>query len=178
MGKEHVTQIVVSIQRARISAKELQYCCTGSFVWRDVGHSADGKLPGMCLLGYHFCILLLEGPVAWVMLCGGGLVTQSPPALCDPMACGAGLLCPWDFPDETTGVGCIKTFQVKAWPNPPTGTRDERDLKQPLSCSGGLPASTLCSRSPGNPGRYSSFVTELNQKDTGQGKWALDQMPD
>ena len=81
---------------------------------------------GMCLLGYHLRILLLKGPVAWVMLCDGCSVTQSRPTLCDPNACSAGLLCPWDFADETTGVGCIKTFQVKAWPNPPTATRDKR----------------------------------------------------
>ena len=95
-------------------------------LWRDFGYSANEKLLGHVFVGYHLRILLLKGPVAWVMLCGGCSVTQSRPTLCDPSACSAGLLCPWDFADETTGVGCIKTFQVKAWPNPPTGTRDER----------------------------------------------------
>ena len=101
-------------------------CSTGSFVWRDFGHSVNEKLLGHVFAGMPF----LHSP-PWRAsglgyACGGCLVTQLHPTLCDPTACSAGLLCPWDFPDETTRVGCIKTFQVKSWPNPPAGTRGER----------------------------------------------------
>ena len=36
-------------------------------------------------------------------------VAQSCPTLSDPMDCslpGSSLLCPWDFPGKSTGVGC------------------------------------------------------------------------
>ena len=32
------------------------------------------------------------------------LVAQLCPTLCDSMSCS--LLCPWDFPGKTTGMGC------------------------------------------------------------------------
>ena len=68
MGKEHVTQIAVSIQRVCISAKELQSAAQGALFGGILDTVSMKSFWGMCLLGCHFCILLLEGPVAWVML--------------------------------------------------------------------------------------------------------------
>ena len=134
MGKEHVTQIAVSIQRACISAKERQYCCTGNF-----GGILD-TVPmksswGMCLLGYHLRILLLKGPVAWVMLCGGCSVTQSRPTLCDPNACSAGLLCPWDSPGTNPGVGGHFLLQCMKVKSESEVAHSCPTLRDPMDCS-------------------------------------------
>ena len=43
---------------------------------------------------------------------GGGLVAQSCPTLFDPVDCSPTmLLCPWDSPDKSTGVGCHALLQ-------------------------------------------------------------------
>ena len=41
------------------------------------------------------------------------LVTQSCPALCDPKDYSppSRILCPWDFPGKTTGLGCLSLLQ-------------------------------------------------------------------
>ena len=44
------------------------------------------------------------------------------PTLCDPMGCNpTRLLRPWDFPGESTGVGCHRLLSHISIPNPITG---------------------------------------------------------
>ena len=43
--------------------------------------------------------------------CLCALVTQSCPTLCDPWTVATRLLCPWDSPGKSTGVGCHSLLQ-------------------------------------------------------------------
>ena len=58
------------------------------------------------------------------------LCAQSCPTFCDPMDCShTRLLCPWNFPDKNTGVGCHFLFQ---WIFPTQGS----NLHLFISCIG------------------------------------------
>ena len=74
-----------------------------------------------------------------------GEVAQSCPTLCDPMDLSSRLLCPWEFPGKSTGIGChflssgdlpdpgieprSPALQADALPSEPPGNICEYTLK-------------------------------------------------
>ena len=79
----------------------LNPACTSESSWFPYCYTLAWRV-----LSITFTSMSLLPKVSWKLKCKSE-VAQSCPTLCDPMDCSLPLLlCPWDFPGKSTGVGC------------------------------------------------------------------------